>query len=160
MIYSLLRSASSFENYWWGAALHHLHLLFCRSVYSFIVATLRRFCLGIDSIQWARDIFNNAKNPVLYTTSFQLAVLIFKVARGKGIRCQSTFHTWFGNIFCIHCAFSLFTENLKGSEFDAKNIIYRGYIITRLFTWKVRFSGESIGSTYWPYAIGCLRKAT
>ena len=37
MIYSLLLSVSSFENYWWGRAplpaLHHLHLLFSKSVH-------------------------------------------------------------------------------------------------------------------------------
>ena len=37
MIYSLLGSVSSFENYWWGGgggggALLHFHLLFCKSV--------------------------------------------------------------------------------------------------------------------------------
>ena len=37
MIYSLMRSVASFENYWGGGggrpASHHLHLLSCKSVY-------------------------------------------------------------------------------------------------------------------------------
>ena len=35
MIYGLLGSVSSFESYWWAGegAPHHLHLLFCKSVY-------------------------------------------------------------------------------------------------------------------------------
>ena len=63
MIYSLLGLVSSFENYWWGggggSAPHHLHLLFCKSVYivcAFSVLQSRFFCKNLKLVSMSCSV--------------------------------------------------------------------------------------------------------